>query len=93
MPTATPDGESHRHANIASFVAKEWATPGRRIAGHLVPEGTPILLANTIAFLDEKYFPDPSKYDRPQGGRVALPLSRCDSDFAGSTPPASWMSL
>ena len=56
--------ESHRHANIASFVAKEWATPGRRIAGHLVPEGTPILLANTVAFLDEKYFPEPSKYDR-----------------------------
>ena len=55
--------ESHRHANIASFVAKEWTTPNRRIAGHLIPEGTPILLANTVAFLDEKYFPDPSKYE------------------------------
>ena len=53
--------ESHRHANIASFVAKEWTTPSRRIAGHLIPEGTPILLANTVAFLDKKYFPEPSK--------------------------------
>ena len=52
-----------RSMNIASFVAKEWTTPNRRIAGHLIPEGTPILLANTVAFLDEKYFPDPSKYE------------------------------
>ena len=37
--------------------------PDRRVAGHLIPEGTPILQANTVAFLDQKYFPDPSKYE------------------------------
>ena len=53
--------ESHRHANIASFVAREERMPNRRIAGHLIPQGTPVLLANTVAFLDEKYFPDPGR--------------------------------
>ena len=65
--------ESHRHANMASFVAKEWSTPARRVAGHLIPEGTPILQANTVAFQDQKYFPDPNKYETYTVGR---PLSR-----------------
>jgi cytochrome P450 len=53
--------ESHRCCNLAPFVARVDTERERTIAGHAIPQGTPIMLANTVAFADEKYFPDPTK--------------------------------
>ena len=54
--------ESHRNCNIAPFVARVDEAHDRKIAGHVIPAGTPIMLSNTTAFMDEQYFPDPTKY-------------------------------
>ena len=32
-----------------------------RVGGHLVPRGTPIINALSVALDDEKYFPDPER--------------------------------
>ncbi|KAK7476467.1 hypothetical protein BaRGS_00032302 [Batillaria attramentaria] len=55
--------EALRCGVVAPYAARYVPDKDHTLGGHLIPKGTPVIHALGVLLMDEKYWPDPEKFD------------------------------